>query len=90
MAPSHGNTRSEAAKMEQIITEFCAKSLRMVQFSIEGSPAALENFDLWRQSNLEPIMVDVILEQGSIDWETLSPKRNLRRNLPSKERYPHC
>ncbi|GKU95127.1 hypothetical protein SLEP1_g8527 [Rubroshorea leprosula] len=131
MASSHGNTHSEAAKMEQIITEFFAKSLHIIlesrspfvssrnysgeqtmsspsssssslssvrsrdrwfNLALRESPAVLENLDLWRQSNPEPIMVDVILEQRPVDWNPLnfSPKRNLVRNLSSKERYPHC
>lgn len=130
MASSHGNTHSEAAKMEQIITEFFAKSLHIIlesrspyvssrtysgeqmmsspsssssssssvrprdrwfNLALRDSPAALENLDLWRQSNLEPILVDVILEQRPVDWDPLnfSPRRNLVRNLSSKERYPN-
>lgn len=130
MASSHGNTHSEAAKMEQIITEFFAKSLHIIlesrspymssrtysgeqmmsspsssssssssvrprdkwfNLALRESPAALENLDLWRQSNLEPILVDVILEQRPVDWDPLnfSPHKSLVRNLSAKERCPN-
>ncbi|CAN1847729.1 Autophagy-related protein 13b [Linum perenne] len=117
MASSHGNTHSESAKMEQVITEFFAKSLHIIlesrspfmssrNFSGEQTissspcssssssssvrprdkwfnlalgecPSALENLDLWRQSNLEPLVVDVILSLKdnaySSDQEELLP-----------------
>nr|GEV55160.1 autophagy-related protein 13b [Tanacetum cinerariifolium] len=92
------NSHSEPAKMEQIITEFFAKSLHIIlesrcpfvssrseHMSSSGSssssmrprdkwfnlalrdcPAALENIDFWRQSNLEPMVVDVVLLQRDV------------------------
>ncbi|XP_054822236.1 autophagy-related protein 13b [Prosopis cineraria] len=128
MASSQSNAHSEAAKMEQIITEFFAKSLHIIlesralyvssrnssgdptvtspssssspssspsvrprdkwfNLALRECPAALENIDLWRQSNLEPIVVDVILMQKPLDWDpmSLSPKRDLQRNSSLKE-----
>lgn len=131
MASSHGNAHSEAAKMEQIITEFFAKSLHIIlesralymssrnscgdqavsspsssssssscvrprdkwfNLALRECPAALENIDLWRQSNLEPIVIDVILVQRPLNWDPVSfpPKRVLPRSSSLKERYPFC
>lgn len=131
MTSSHGNSHSEAAKMEQIVTEFYAKSLHIIlesrtpymssrnysgeqalsspsssssssssvrprdkwfNLALRECPAALENLDLWRQSHLEPMVVDVILVQRPLDCEPVkcSPKRDLVRNLSLKERYPYC
>ncbi|KAK4393819.1 Autophagy-related protein 13b [Sesamum angolense] len=130
MASSHGNTHSEPAKMEQIITEFFAKSLHIIlesrspyvssrnnysgeqvlsspspssspssssfkprdkwfNLALRDCPAALENIDFWRQSNLEPMIVDVILMQRPNDWDpsSFSPKRGVARNSSGKERY---
>ncbi|OMO83600.1 Autophagy-related protein 13 [Corchorus olitorius] len=127
MASSHGNTHTEAAKLEQIITEFFYKSLLIIlesrspyvssrnysgeqllsspsssssssssvrprdkwfNLALRECPSALENIDLCRQSNFEPLVVDVILEQKPLDWEpaTFSPKRDLVRNLLSKDK----
>jgi autophagy-related protein 13 len=92
------NTHTEAAKTEQIIIEFFAKSLHIIiesralsassrNFSTLSSPSstsssssssvrprdkwfnlalrecptALENADLWRHNNLQPIIVDIVL-----------------------------
>uniref|UniRef100_A0A5B6ZS33 Putative autophagy-related protein 13 isoform X1 n=1 Tax=Davidia involucrata TaxID=16924 RepID=A0A5B6ZS33_DAVIN len=127
---SYGNTHSEPAKMEQIITELFAKSLHIIlesrcpyvssrnysgdqmisspsssssssssvrprdkwfNLALRDCPAALENIDFWRQSNLEPMVVDVILVQRPTDWGPVnfSPKRGLVGNLSSKERFPY-
>ncbi|KAK6922856.1 Autophagy-related protein 13, N-terminal [Dillenia turbinata] len=129
MASSHGNTHSEPAKMEQIITEFFAKSLHIIlesrssyvssrnysgeqtvsspsssssssssirprdrwfNLALRDSVAALENIDLWRQSNLEPMFIDVILLKKPIGWDPVqcSPRRDIVRNLSQKEPYP--
>lgn len=126
MASCHGNTQSEPAKIEQIITEFFAKSLHIVlesrcpyvssrnysgeqvmsspsssssssssirprdkwfNLALRECPAALENIDFWRQSSIEPMVVDVILVQRLSHWDPLScsPKRGLIRNLSGKE-----
>lgn len=131
MASSHGNSHSEAAKSEQIITEFFAKGLQIIlesrspymssrnysgeqalsspsssssssssvrprdkwfNLALRECPAALENIDLWRQSNLEPMVVDVILVQSPLesDQVNFSPKKDHFRNLSLKERYPFC
>ncbi|KAB1208216.1 Autophagy-related protein 13 [Morella rubra] len=131
MAPSHGSSHSEAAKMEQIVTEFFTKSLHIIlesrspyvssrnfggeqimtspsssssssssvrprdkwfNLALRECPAALENHDLWRQSNLEPMVVDVVLVQRPLDWDpvSFSPKRDLVRNLSLDEGYPYC
>jgi autophagy-related protein 13 len=127
MAPSHGNSHSEAAKIEQIITEIFHKSLQIIlevrspdtssrNFSCEQAmsspssstsssssvrlrdkwfnlalrecPAVLENLDLWRQSNCQRMVVDVVLVQRPVDWDSMnfSPIRI----SSSKERYPYC
>jgi autophagy-related protein 13 len=85
---------SEPLMVEQVITEFFAKSLRIIlesrspydssrnftrpsppssrlsgsqprdwwfNLALRDCPAALENFDLWRQSNLEPLVIDIVL-----------------------------
>lgn len=131
MANFHGNPHSEAAKLEQIITEFYAKSLQIIlesrspymssrnysgeqavsspsssssssssvrprdkwfNLALRECPAALENVDLWRQSNLDQMVVDVILLQSPLesDQVNFSPKRDVFRNLSMKERYPFC
>lgn len=131
MANSHGNSHSEAAKLEQIITEFYAKSLQIIlesrspymssrnysgeqavsspsssssssssvrprdkwfNLALRECPAALDNIDLWRQSNLEPMVVDVILVQSPLesDQVNFSLKKDVFRNLSMKERHPFC
>ncbi|XWS41384.1 hypothetical protein CRYUN_Cryun17cG0077100 [Craigia yunnanensis] len=127
MASSHSNTHTEAAKMEQVITEFFYKSLLIIlesrspyvssrnysgeqivsspassssssssvrprdkwfNLALRECPSALENLDLCCRSNFEPVVIDVILEQKPLDWEaaTFSPKRDLVRNLCSKDK----
>ncbi|CAN6362347.1 unnamed protein product [Urochloa humidicola] len=87
---------SESPMVEQVITEFFAKSLHIIlesrspydssrnftrpsppssplsgsqprdrwfNLALRDCPAALENFDLWRQSNLEPLVIDIVLLQ---------------------------
>ncbi|CAM0149241.1 unnamed protein product [Urochloa decumbens] len=87
---------SESPMVEQVITEFFAKSLHIIlesrspydssrnftrpsppssplsgsqprdrwfNLALRDCPAALENFDLWRQSNLEPLVIDILLQQ---------------------------
>ncbi|EEF40162.1 conserved hypothetical protein [Ricinus communis] len=107
--------------MEQIITEFFAKSLHIIlesrssymssrnfsgeqvvsspssssssssgvrprdkwfNLALRECPAALENLDIWRQSNLEPMIVDVILVERPLDWDPLntSPRKDFGRN----------
>lgn len=58
--------------------------------ALRDCPAALENIDFWRQSNLEPMVVDVILVQRPRNWDysSSSPRVALERNLSSKERFP--
>lgn len=96
---SPSSSKSEPAIIEQVITEFFAKSVHIIlesrspyvssrnysadpfisspsssssslsfrprdkwfNLALRDCPAALENFDLWRKSNLEPVVVDVIL-----------------------------
>lgn len=50
-------------------------------------PAALENIDFWRQSNLEPMVVDVILVQRPTDWDpvSFSPRSDTVKNPTLKE-----
>ncbi|CAK7328509.1 unnamed protein product [Dovyalis caffra] len=127
MASSH-STHTEAAKMEQIITEFFPKSLQIIlesrypfmssrnysgeqmvstspssssssssnvrprdkwfNLALRECPAAL---DLWHQSYLEPMIVDVILVQRPpIGWDPVSysPKREIVRNFSSKDQCP--
>lgn len=87
-------TASEPPMVEQVITEFFAKSLHIIlesrspyessrsftrpsppssplsgsqprdrwfNLALRDCPAALENFDLWRQSNLEPLVIDIVM-----------------------------
>uniref|UniRef100_A0A5B6ZQR4 Putative Autophagy-related protein 13 n=1 Tax=Davidia involucrata TaxID=16924 RepID=A0A5B6ZQR4_DAVIN len=123
---SYGNTHSEPAKMEQIITELFAKSLHIIlesrcpyvssrnysgdqmisspsssssssssvrprdkwfNLALRDCPAAMEKIDFWRQSNLEPMVVDVILVQRPNHPVNCSPKGVLVRDLSSKERF---
>ncbi|KAK8301631.1 hypothetical protein V6Z11_D04G033100 [Gossypium hirsutum] len=127
MASSHSNTHIEAAKLEQIITEFFYKSLLIIlesrspyvssrnysgeqimsspssssssssgvrprdkwfNLALRECPSELENFDLCRQSNFEPVVSDVILEQKPLDWDpvTFSPKRDLVKHSSSKDK----
>ncbi|CAM8912411.1 unnamed protein product [Rhodiola kirilowii] len=131
MASSHGHIQSESAKMEQIITEFFAKSLHIIlesrsayassrtfsgeqvlsspssstsssssvrprdkwfNLALRDCPAALENIDFWRQSNFEPMVVDVVLVQRPHGWDpvSFSPRPCLARKLSLKERFPNC
>ncbi|XP_073293669.1 autophagy-related protein 13b-like [Primulina huaijiensis] len=128
MASSRGNAPSEPAKMEQIITEFLAKSLHVIlesrcpyvssrnysgdqissspspsssssssssfrprdkwfNLALRDCPAAFENIDFWRQSNLEPVIVDIVLikRRGGSDPLNSSPKRGLGGNMSGKE-----
>ncbi|KAK2444945.1 autophagy-related protein 13a [Trifolium repens] len=115
---SSNNTHTEAAKTEQIIIEFFAKSLHIIiesrslsassrNFSTLSSPSstcssssssvrprdkwfnlalrecptALENADLWRHNNLQPIIVDIVLIHQNLCF---SPK--VRSFL--KDRHP--
>ncbi|KAF2293198.1 hypothetical protein GH714_038991 [Hevea brasiliensis] len=128
MASSSSNTHNEAAKMEQVITEFFAKSLHIIlesrspsissrnysgeqavsspssssssssgvrprdkwfNLALRECPAALENPDIWRRGNLEPMVVDVILVQRPLDWDPVncSLKKDFARNPSSKEHY---
>lgn len=121
MAFSPSNHQSEPAKIEQIITEFFAKSLHIIHESrypyvssrnysgeqavsspssssssssarhrdkwfnlaLRECAASLENL-VWRQSNFDPLVIDVILVQGSQKPDTVhhypvskgSPLRN--------------
>lgn len=129
MASYQESTHSEPAKMEQIITEFFAKSLHIIlesrcpyvssrnysceqvlsspspsssssssssfwprdkwfNLSLRDCPAALENIDFWRQSNLEPMIIDVILVQRPVNNDPInfSPKSGHVRNFSGKER----
>ncbi|XP_004306587.1 PREDICTED: autophagy-related protein 13 [Fragaria vesca subsp. vesca] len=56
--------------------------------ALRECPAALENLVIWRQSNFEPMVVDVVLVQRPVGSDSVesSPKRN----LSLKERYPNC
>lgn len=47
--------------------------------ALRECPAALENIDFWRQSNLDPMVVDVVLVQRSVNHEP--SKRDVVRNL---------
>lgn len=117
---------SEPPEIEQIITEFFAKSLHIVlesrspyvssrnysgdptisspsssssssssvrardkwfRLALRDCPAALENIDFWRQSNLEPMVVDVILVQRPLECDPINwtPRRDLVRNTSLKE-----
>lgn len=122
---SLGNMNSEPPEIEQIVTEFFAKSLHIIlesrspyvssrnysgdptispsssssssssvrprdkwfRLALRDCPAALENIDFWRQSNLEPMVVDVILVQRPHDWDPINciPRRDLVRNTSLKE-----
>ncbi|GJN28234.1 hypothetical protein PR202_gb16336 [Eleusine coracana subsp. coracana] len=90
------SSASEPPMVEQVITEFFAKTLHIIlesrspydssrnftrpsppssplsgsqprdrwfNLALRDCPAALENFDLWRQSNLEPLVIDIVLLQ---------------------------
>ncbi|PKA53951.1 hypothetical protein AXF42_Ash011431 [Apostasia shenzhenica] len=123
MASSPSSSTWEPAIVEQVITEFFAKSVHIIlesrspyvssrnysadpfisslsssssslsfrprdkwfNLALRDCPAALENFDLWRQSNLEPVVVDVILIHRKSVPETgcPSPCGFLLRNLSS-------
>ncbi|KAK5774276.1 Autophagy-related 13 [Gossypium arboreum] len=127
MTSTHTNSHTEAAKMEQVITEFFYKSLLIIlesrssyvssrnysgeqivsspsssssssssvrprdkwfNLALRECPSALENLDLCRQSNFEPVVVDVILEQKPLDWgpASFSPTSDIVRNLSSKNK----
>ncbi|XP_068663193.1 autophagy-related protein 13b-like [Aristolochia californica] len=132
MSSSRSYFHSEPPKIEQIITEFFAKSLQIIlesrlpsvssrnfsgeqtasslssssssssvrprdkwfNLALRESPTALENLDIWRQSDLEPLIVDVVL----VEWPTSSPllphspvsRRNLFRNLSIRDRVHDC
>eukprot|EP00268_Persea_americana_P001905 TRINITY_DN10573_c0_g1_i1.p1 TRINITY_DN10573_c0_g1~~TRINITY_DN10573_c0_g1_i1.p1 ORF type:complete len:708 (+),score=117.32 TRINITY_DN10573_c0_g1_i1:351-2474(+) len=118
MASSPSNLHSEPLKIEQIITEFFAKSMRIIleSRSIYASsrrnysgtvsspssssssssvrprdkwfnlvlgecPASLENLDFLRQSNHEPLVIDIVLIQRSENPDAVRPP-------PSKGSHP--
>ncbi|KAF5193469.1 Autophagy-related protein 13b [Thalictrum thalictroides] len=58
--------------------------------ALRECPAALENLDLWRQRNLEPMVVDVVLVKRPVDLDTVgySPRRGAVENLALQERFP--
>ncbi|XP_043805392.1 autophagy-related protein 13b isoform X2 [Manihot esculenta] len=58
--------------------------------ALRECPATLENPDIWRRMNLEPMVVDVILVQRPPDRDPAnsSLKKDLFRNPYLKERYP--
>ncbi|XP_077248644.1 autophagy-related protein 13 [Tasmannia lanceolata] len=129
MKRSPSNSHSEPAKIEQIITEFFAKSLHIIlesrspyvssrnysgeqtasspssssssssvrprdkwfNLALRECPASLENLDLWHQSNLEPLVVDVILVRrpANSDLNLIGPmlKGGLSRNLSSNDQF---
>ncbi|OAY82372.1 Autophagy-related protein 13 [Ananas comosus] len=117
-AASSSSSPSEPRAIEQVITEFFAKSLHIIlesrspyvssrnytidhfnpnspsssssssqspspcspssskprdrwfNLALRECPAALENFDLWRQSNLEPLVIDIVLIRRASSPET--------------------
>lgn len=59
--------------------------------ALRECPAALENIDFFRQSNLDPMVVDVILikrQRLTLDPVNVSPKWHLVKNPSKKERPP--
>lgn len=111
MATSPSHSSPESAIIEQVITEFFAKSLHIIlesrspyvssrnysvdQFmsspssscsssssmprdkwfnlALRDCPAALENFDIWRKSNLEPLVIDIILIRRALVPDVARP-----------------
>ncbi|XP_022750969.1 autophagy-related protein 13b-like [Durio zibethinus] len=61
---------------------------RWFNLALRECPSWLENLDLCGQSNFEPVVVDVIMEQKPLDWEpvTFSPEVDLVRHLSSNYR----
>ncbi|KAE9449773.1 hypothetical protein C3L33_18320, partial [Rhododendron williamsianum] len=57
--------------------------------ALRDCPAALENIDFWRESYLEPMVIDIILLQGrsGLDPMSNSPRRGIVRNLSAKEQF---
>lgn len=57
--------------------------------ALRDCPAALENIDFWRESYLEPMVIDIILLQGrsGLDPMSSSPRRGIVRNLSAKEQF---
>lgn len=55
--------------------------------ALKDCPAALENIDFWRQSNLEPMVIDVVLVQRLSNEDLLNSyaKTTPARNLPQDE-----
>ncbi|XP_008784140.2 autophagy-related protein 13b-like isoform X1 [Phoenix dactylifera] len=128
MASSPCNSYSEPPIIEQVITEFFAKSLHIIlesrspyassrnhsvdhfisspsssssssssrprdkwfNLALRDCPAALENFDLWRKSILEPLVIDVLLvhRSSASNATRLSPGGCLLRNFSGKDRFP--
>lgn len=58
--------------------------------ALRECPAALENIDFWRQSNLDPMVVDVILVERSLNWDPMkfSPKGGFVKNPSLKDQGP--
>ncbi|PIA41097.1 hypothetical protein AQUCO_02300121v1 [Aquilegia coerulea] len=58
--------------------------------ALRECPAALENLDLWRQSNSEPMVVDVVLVKRPVDFDTVgySPREGVVGNRALQERFP--
>ncbi|XP_020253218.1 autophagy-related protein 13b-like isoform X2 [Asparagus officinalis] len=119
MASSPSSSASEPAIIEQVITEFFAKSLHIIlesrspyvssrnysadlftsspssssssssgrprdkwfNLALRDCPAALENFDLWRQSNLEPLVVDIILARRRTGHDEFLPSNRSEKTV---------
>ncbi|KAI4383515.1 hypothetical protein MLD38_009346 [Melastoma candidum] len=121
------SSRSDSARLEQIVTEFFTKSLHIIlesrypyrssrDFSGEqafSSPASssssssgvrprdkwfnlalwecpevVENLDIWRQGNLEPMIVDVVLVNRTMNWDPVNftPKAEGSKDLYTNRR----
>ncbi|XP_072950150.1 autophagy-related protein 13b [Typha angustifolia] len=129
MASSPCNSPFAPPIIEQVITEFFAKSLHIIlesrspyvssrnysvdhftsspssscspspsssrprdkwfNLALRDCPAALENCDLWRQSNLEPLVIDIVLMRKMLTSSTPGSSHGgyLIRNLSGKDCY---
>lgn len=58
--------------------------------ALRDCPGVRESTDFWRHSNLEPMVVDVILVKRPNGWGPLSnsPRTGLVRNMSSKDPFP--
>ncbi|KAK5834966.1 hypothetical protein PVK06_010648 [Gossypium arboreum] len=84
----NGICRKQKLPLSETICTGVRPRDKWFNLALRECPSALKNFDLCRQSNFEPVMIDVNLEQKPLDWDpvTFSPKSDLVKHSSSKDK----